>query len=828
MKKTIIFAAFAALVLASACSERVDIPELVGENVISLDLVYGDPATRADGDEPATTLGEGLENAVNSVQYFFYNDVTANPIYNSGRIENPTISEDLKYSVRLVAGENGVPDLTTMFLDGTCTVFAVFNMPSAITAAPLATVKSTALTNTFAHQDGVVGDSSGSDWVVTTDAEAADYDKYFVMVGELALARETNKDAGYAAKGTVEMNRVAAKIAVDLKIKKVVTVGQGVAAEEWIPMLGGKQIRVYPNFVTKNALIGGASETPTYPTTLDQFTYKEVVYNSEIGSAYVDEETDEDTGDDYYVIASQQDFYTYPMTWTRGTDVEPFIKVIVPWRKADGSSQKEIYYKIMLPVESIEANKYYKLTVNISILGTEGEPEVTLEPLSALVVSWQGGAPVNGTISAAKYLAVDRGVVTATSNYDTAEGRFDFYTSTSGTDFAASDPVTVRIKEIKQKNLKSGNWEYLYQDFNANTTQITNRGYTKDQVDADWVKLVGDNYLEIGHQLNSDLTSSLMDVTPYYYTVVLSLPTDIDPSGGYSKTVTFVQWPEVYVVADPNSNNGATGNAGIFINGNNTSTTTWHKGDYENWNGGTKNNYDLGGSNGVTSSAGNTNTNMYVLTVSVSDSYIIGDPRTTDVSVPEFRYRDVSRSSSSWWGYTYTYGDWVNNYIGAKWTEDASVNNHVLTYYHPASSANTSTMIAPKIRVASSYGVCQTGRTEEEAILRCATYQEDGIPAGRWRLPTLAEVQFISTLSALGRIPYLFGYNEGQNFNTNAFYQTANGIIRVNNGNKVAELYNNTTNSLSVRCVYDEWFWGESTPRPVSDKTQFTWGDRNY
>lgn len=819
MKKTIIFAAFAALVLASSCSERVDIPELVGENVISLDLVYGDPATRAD-DEPKTTPGEGLENSVTSVQYFFYNDVTEASIYNSGLITNPTISEDLKYSVTLVAGENGVPDLTTMFKNGECIVFAVFNMPSAITAAPLDDVKATAISNTFAHEDGVEGASSGSEWVVTTDAEAVDYDKYFVMVGELPLTRDKNATT-YAAKGTVEMNRVAAKIAVDLKIKKVVTVGQGAAAVEWNPMLGGQQIRVYPNNVAGNAVIGGASETPTFPTDLGQFTYKEVVYNSEIGTDYV---VDDGTN---YVIASQQDFYTYPIEWTPGTDVEPFIKVIVPWRKADGSSQKEIYYKIMLPVESIEANKYYKLTVNISILGTEGEPEVTLEPLSALVVDWQGGAPVNGTISAAKYLAVDRGVVTATSNYDTAEGRFDFYTSTSGTEFAASDPVTVRIKEIKQKNLKSGNWEYLYQDFNANTTQITNRGYTKAQVDADWVKLVGDNYLEIGHQLNSDLTSSLMDVTPYYYTVVLSLPSDIDPSGEYSKTVTFVQWPEVYVVADPNSNNGATGNTGIFINGNNTSTTTWHKGDYENWNGGTQNDYNLGGSNGVTSSAGNTNTNMYVLTVSVSDSYIIGDPRTTDVSVPEFRYRDVNRSGR-WPNYTYTYGDWVNNYIGAKWTEDASVNNHVLTYYHPASSANTSTMIAPKIRVASSYGVCQTGRTEEEAILRCATYQEDGIPAGRWRLPTLAEVQFISTLSALGRIPYLFGYNEGQNFNTNAFYQTANGIIRVNNGNKVAELYNNTTNSLSVRCVYDEWFWGESTPRPVSDKTQFTWGDRNY
>ena len=819
MKKTIIFAAFAALVLASACSERVDIPELVGENVISLDLVYGDPATRAD-DEPKTTPGEGLENSVTSVQYFFYNDVTENPIYNSGLITNPTISEDLKYSVTLVAGENGVPDLTTMFKNTECIVFAVFNMPSAIDAAPLETVKETAISNTFAHKDGVTGTSSGSDWVVTTDAEAVDYDKYFVMVGELALARATASNVTYAAKGLVEMNRVAAKIAVDLKIKKSVTVGQGTAAEEWTPMLGGKQIRVYPNFVAGNAVIGGASATPTFPTDLGQFTYKEIVYNSEIDSDYVEEE--EDGTETYYVIASQQDFYTYPMTWTRGTDVEPFIKVIVPWRTADGTTQKEIYYKVMLPLESIEAHKYYKLTVNVSILGTEGEPEVTLAPLSAKVVEWQGGAPVNGTISAAKYLSVERGVVTATSNYDTAEGRFDFYTETSGTDFAASDPVTVTIKEIKQKNLSTGNWEYLYQNFTANTTQITNRGYTKAQVDADWVQFVGDNYLQIGHQLNSDLTSALMDVTPYYYTVVLSLPADIDPRttqypyGEYAKTVTFVQWPEVYVVEDPNKSSSNTYGY-TFLNtytGNSTMSNSYNYNTYYTYLNGDYGNY-LGGIHGLTGE--NVNGNMYVLTVSVSNNYIIGDPRSATTSVPSFTFTGERTNGRE--------HDFNGTWNSAPWYEGG---NHVLTYYRPVSSTNTSNMIAPKIRVASSYGVCTTGISQANAIARCAAYQEDGIPAGRWRLPTFSEVEFISTLSSLGRIPYLFGRNSATQ-SYDSYYFCANGVVHVNNGTKTVELktvQETSNNNRSVRCVYDEWFWGDATEsRPVNAAT-FTWGDR--
>ena len=808
MKKTFILTAIAALVLASSCNERVDIPSLGGENVISLDLVYGDPATRA------TTDGVGAENTVNSVQYFIYNDVKANPIYSSGRIENPALT-NLKYSVTLVAGENGVPDLTTMFKNGTCTVFGVFNAP-AITDAPLATVKNTALSNTFAHEGTDAGAATGSKWVVNLD-EDPDYPKYFVMVGELELARAANT-ATYAAKGTVEMKRVAAKINVDLKIAKSVV--STIDENTWVPMLGGSQVRIYLQNAVKNALIGGASATPVYPTTPEYFTYKDLSLDTDLTkpegeTVKVTEE------DDYYVVASQFDFYTYPVEWERGADNEPFIKVILPWRETTGAtSQKEVYYKIMLPTTKFESNKFYKYTVELSVLGNEGEPQVELKPLSALVVDWQGGGNVNGTISAAKYLSVERGVVTATSNYDTAEGRFDFYTATSGTSYAASDPVTATILEIKQKNLTSGDWEYLYQNGSANASEITKRGFTQNQVQTQWVQKVGDNYLQLGHQLNSDLTSTLMDVTPYYYTVVLSLPTEIDPRttahpyGEYAKTVTFVQWPEVYVVNDPNSNTpsgvtpGNNGKAGIYINGSNNSTTNWG-------------NYRLGGANGITNNAGNKNPNMYVLTISVSENYIIGDPRTAASSVPSFGYTDR-------WGNYYSY------YAEAPSTYNSRTDN-ILTNYHPATSSNTSNMIAPKIRVASSYGVCSVGggtsalNGEASAILRCATYQEDGIPAGRWRLPTLAEVQFISTLSSLGRIPYLFGYNpDNQNWGSNAYYYTANGPIRVENRSRTVEEYSSApVNSTSVRCVYDEWFWGDATTRPVA-KNQFTWGDNPY
>lgn len=779
MKKTFILTAIAALVLASSCNERVDIPSLGGENVISLDLVYGDPATRAEGDEPATTDGVGAENTVNSVQYFIYNDVKANPIYSSGLIENPALT-NLKYSVTLVAGESGVPDLTTMFKNGTCTVFGVFNAP-AITAAPLATVKQTALSNTFAHEGAEAGAATGSKWVVNMD-EDPDNPKFFVMVGELELARAANT-ATYAAKGTVEMKRVAAKINVDLKIAKSVV--STIDENTWVPMLGGSQVRIYLQNAVKNAVIGGASATPVYPTTLEYFTYKDLSLDTDLTKPEGETAT-VTQDDDYYTVASQFDFYTYPAEWQHGADNEPFIKVILPWRETTGAtSQKEVYYKIMLPTTKFESNKFYKYTVELSVLGNEGEPQVELKPLSAMVVDWQGGGNVNGTLSAAKYLSVERGVVTATSNYDTAEGRFDFYTATSGTSYAASDPVTATILEIKQKNLTTGNWEYLFQNGAANNSQITARGFTQNQVQTQWVQKVGDNYLQLGHQLNSDLTSTLMDVTPYYYTVVLSLPADIDPRttahpyGEYAKTVTFVQWPEVYVVEDPNRKINSRG--GVYVNGNTSSGQSW---------------------NSVSSLSGtNKNTNMYVLTISVSETYTIGDPRSTEVNLLNY----------------------ANNWTRSYWTEGTG-NQHRLTYYYPGATSGNSDMIAPKIRIASSYGTVSP-ISRQQAQRRCASYQEDGIPAGRWRLPTFAEVEFIATLSSLNRIPILFSDLDTPNGD---YYWTASGAALVDNvgSDKGVTEYNNHSSDSYVRCVYDEWYWGDATgSRPLTNE-QFTWGDR--
>jgi hypothetical protein len=472
----------------------------------------------------------------------------------------------------------------------------------------------------------------------------------------------------------------------------------------------------------------------------------------------------------------------------------------------------------MLPnnVTSLKANTAYQLTANITLNGNETTDLVEITASSAIVKGWNTDSNVNSAVSDAKYLSVEKEDVV-------------FYTSSTGITFAGSGPVSVTITEVSQKNLRTSSTEYLVQNntINANVrTDITNKqligpsgAYTGFSAGGkEWISLDNQiSYLTVGHDLDTDLESAHLDVTPWVYKVKLHL---VGESDSYDREVTFTQEPQLLIEADPNSNNGASSRSGIFINKDNDGTTEWWT---SNRQGGNWVQLNLGGANGISSDAGNRNPNMYVITSTVSKSYVIGDPRTSSVSVPEFGY--------------YYYG-WTDQYVTAPVTNNGE-SDRILKYYHPTSSENTSEMIAPIIRVASSYGVCQVGRSQREALLRCATYQEDGIPAGRWRLPTYAEVDYITNLSVLGRIPYLFGQssNNGQTpTNANSHYWTANGLIEVNNGSStgtkrhVTRLPNATESSYdneSVRCVYDEWFWGDATTRPV-DKGTFTWGDRDY
>lgn len=161
----------------------------------------------------------------------------------------------------------------------------------------------------------------------------------------------------------------------------------------------------------------------------------------------------------------------------------------------------------------------------------------------------------------------------------------------------------------------------------------------------------------------------------------------------------------------------------------------------------------------------------------------------------------------------------------------------ILRYYYPTDetmgSGSKENFIAPSFRIASSLGKVMQG-FRIEARRRCAVYQEAGRPAGRWRLPTKAEIKYIARLSADGRIPILLGDNDDPTKFGN--YWSANGALQVNGVGVVRDVVAKENEEYAPRCVYDEWYWtkidgGEFPVDPTTGKrlypltTVFYWGD---
>lgn len=826
MKKIyILISAVAALALTTACNLKTEFPPVAGENLISLDLQFTEPGVKSDG--------VGKENDINSVDYFFYTDITKVPVY-SKRDSNP--SEHItgnKYTISVTAGQDGVPALSDLFKDGKFEIYAVFNAPSEIAAAKLETVKQTAVDQSFAYY--TEDDKGNKTWYVTPDEDPLHHEKYFVMTGQKTVRKGSGGSSANIdteAEKTVDMRRVAAKVSVNVKILKSKTLDDGTT---WVPFLGGNNVHLYMcNFVQNSLLSAADVNSPILPANYTQADYTNYVLNTSGTPA---------TAGDYYVFESQQDFYTYPIEWTPGADEEPYFKLVLPWKEVDGIvPNKELYYKIMFPssITSLDANKFYELDVTVSLLGNEGDPVILIKGDYAQVANWKNNSSVNSSVSNAKYLSVER---------ESAE----FYTQNSGISFVSSDNAYLVINNVYHKDLKSGSNEYIVQNGTIQNNDLTEHLGTPTWItdngniiglkvgegeDSEWIRLSNaSSYLTVGHKLDADLTSESMDVTAWNYDVTLKL---VGVSGtDYDRHVVFEQIPNVYIIADKNSNgdnpSGAAVYRGVFVNKVQNSAATFDGVTVVNNTNPTRYRertgmYSLGSASGMTSTAtaGTNNANMYVITIGVSSSYTIGDPRTANSNnYDDFVKGSGTRSYYRQGGYYY-YLSTESNWAEAPALDED--NDRRLSYYHPASTEDyTKTMIAPQIRIASSYGKTQPTTTKEFAEMHCAGYQEDGIPAGRWRLPTLAEIKFISSLSALNRIPYLFGDNENAStFHQASYYWSANGQVSVNNGEKEVNEATVIQASAYIRCVYDEWFWGDATTRPVQDKNTFTWGDRDY
>ena len=311
----------------------------------------------------------------------------------------------------------------------------------------------------------------------------------------------------------------------------------------------------------------------------------------------------------------------------------------------------------------------------------------------------------------------------------------------------------------------------------------------------------------MNHQLNNDfINSKVYDYSPFIFTFTIS---HVD-NKNFKEEITIIQKPAISVTAELNSYREAYNKATDKSAYRNKSDQNGVNG-YQYVNGYTyvSNNDDFedeklpnyGGAQGLTGH--NTHPYMYVIEVTVlpeGSDYVLGDPR----DPTPFNPTDYS------------------NFVSAPGIEGAT-SRKLMNYYSTSRETSVQNMIAPKFRIASSHGAVDYFISYEDAFNRAATYQEDGYPAGRWRVPTLAEVRFVTKLYSDGYIPSLFS--------SGTTYWHANGSVTPNSGGTVSTS-TSTSGDNTVRCVYDDWYWENSYyPRMSSlgnhpDKySQFTWGD---
>lgn len=834
---------FGLLVLTAltSCVKEQQISSKEPEGIV-LKLVVSDPQTKATRDGVAA-LNEN--EVANRVDIFFYDEETL-------EIKKEALQAIVSGTlVQLPTNPNEMETIFgTMGSGATCGIFVVANFTG--------TYEGSAGSRTITQVKNSL--LPAPNWNSLPQSS-------FVMTGYIQ-ATLRNAQGATPIYEIINLERVAAKITFDMTVASAaVEQEEGEPSHSWEPQTSG--MSVYLVYAMRKATLGAepvlmpASANVTYQVgggsqiMVDSQSTEFVLHdtgttkvrprgNSSLQCAvYSTDYSHEVNGE---TVTELRPFYTYPMEWETGSAMEPYLKLIIPWRY--GNVTRKYYYKIPFHGDALERNHWYHISIDVQILGTEqaDPPQVDIH---YSIADWEGTmdtasaqditsvTSVPATVITARYLSVptteyvmynsDELIIPIQSSHDVEVVGFTVasgaYTSSHDIEanYVGENP---HIYNPFSTTLNSSNQIVAaHPDYSATTPSAVSHAFTYDQAaDAQgWSVVVnGRESVTLTHPINRDMSSASYDVAPY--TIRMRFRHTGDGASLYFTDVTVEQRPSIII--KPEANSGGTSRYGYaYVNSAQNNGDNWSgsSGNYYStdgtWTGAssystggwwsstlsayTEWTYYLGSSPSDLSNSSNKNTNMYVIETSVLPTsgavanYMLGDPR--------------SRT--------------IDN-LGQSWSKSAAAvvgNNRQITYYYPAGGAEYDYFIAPKFRIASSFGSTQP-MTFDNAKRRCSSYQEDGYPAGRWRLPTVAEITYMAQLTTDGLIPRLLGGDDSDNTD----YWSNNGFVTVPGGESTSSLSSNTgtTGNKYVRCVYDEWYWEDTVYEKVT-KTTFTWGDQS-
>ncbi len=823
------------------------IPEPAREGYITLQLKCGDAATRAT-ESGVTSLNENLLKTVTLCLWPRGGDwgETREPyimnVYNE-------MNEQGEVVIRIPLTDTIIDHLFMTDSSMSCNVFVAANVDPGDIKTP-AGLRQMVIGSTFAESKK---------------------QQSFAMDGS-SVAQLQSVNGRLYVLTTVELQRSAAKVDLHLKVKdKVTETRPNGQVTEWIPNLDEMKVMFHNG-------VRSATLDPN-PSDIDESLYfhtpNDLIYDIKAVSS---EDYEHGIDAEEYPFVQDVPFYTYPNEWDSSDSESPgrsYMTLKLPWSDDGGASYKTCYYRVPVvdpKLDELVRNTSYHVLLNVSVLGSfvPDEP-LPLEDLKYTAAEW-GVENFDVDIVEPRYLVVDNNEfevnnqesisipfytshptevtdITMTFyrfNYSDEGGKFPVtctmqMNTRSATTDRAGEPVFEYDFDNKTGVLTVSHPLVMYEPMrgtgtNAKEIDLTNGdgpNSSRDKVVLLDAILAAINDPNTGIRWFRKYKNESGNTEPEFSRVDFDVTvqhSDMKGTNHFKETVHITQYPSMYIDAitnaytynsADNSIKGTGAQSGTFINGNNTA-------------------YDLqyilgGGTNGYMTSIGlssgnlNWNPNLYLITITRfadNTKYILSDPRATEVN-NDLSNESMGTKKETPWEEFEVNGFKMAPPATAKALYPTGTANRQLKWYYPTrEEAAAQWLIAPKLRICSSYAGTGPIMNREMARRRAAAYQEKGYPAGRWRLPTFGEVEFLTQLAAEYKIPRLFGV---WNNTTVWYYWCANGLANIP-GKKssvkpsftfLSETSSRNNENLRTRFVYDEWYWGSETVKV----NQFTWGD---
>lgn len=807
------------------------------DGYVTVNVVASKAVTRGVLDEPGV---DGLnENRINNVVLCLWPQTgdrpeTSEPVY-FNVFENLSATGSVTLRVPLTEGLRR--QLFESEGDGTrCLAYAAVNVTPG-QAKSVAELRNLVVSSTFASEYRQA---------------------FFTMDGDGAVALSPN---GLAASAIIGVHRSACKITVEVDCDSELTENDA----EGNPIVWKSDLSSI-----SASLTNGVRTSTLTPRPYDNINSSDY-FDTDPTKNYVFVNSTSDSKDKYPLI-QQYPFYTYPNAWTTSPEEEnrTFVTLTVPWSPDGGKSYRTCYYQVpVVPMQStsLARNTSYHIRLHVGMLGSF-TPDIPVEvpDLSYTAADW-GEEDIDVAIEDYRFLVVEQNYFTV-NNESTYQ--IPFYTSHK-TEVVSAKLIFYRFNYSEEGTKFEVPIDWASSSNKAGNTQVFNvRFYNGDHA------TIPGNFLQFWHPLKmyqpvnangndipltkdqktqtaSEIKSALAK-TAYYRQLtddefsrvdveVTVQHSDMKGTDLWKETVYISQFPAIYIDARANFYKTTGGNisgtgaeASCYINGNSRKLGDSDSKDPDGWT----TSIGLSSENYL-----NWNPNLYVITVTKlpdGSKYQIGDPRTVGINNLLQNWTMTDANSYKDFSDHYTtaatdpnYRPETPNYAGYKYnltfTEADATDGtrRYLKWYYPTQEGGATTyMLAPKFRICSSYAGTGYLLNRYTARVRAAAYQEMNYPAGRWRLPTFGEVNFIMELSAQKKIPRLFGRK-----GTDWYYWCAQGAVFVAKKEEaetklpyISDIANSSFER--ARFVYDEWYWDNDTiSRKSGEKYyQFMWGDK--